>query len=402
MGDRTRLGLGEFLTDIRGVITSPRRRMAVIHERGALWGSLVLLMVPNYFAHQFVSGIYFDQDPIPGYSLIMPALAAVVLALSGIFLIHFFARLFQGKGRYLRGQGTYRELLQVFGYTEIPALLAMIAALVLFLLIPDFFSSLYRNFRIVSISIVIALGVTLFVWNIILVVLAMRRTYPMGDAKIVLAFLLGQVLMGLPLAWGSHLLLGPVKVDAALVRPIYRERVARFFAADPSGGEEWTEIKMNIDKIVYRWKSPRRFDFVVFTAAHSESRERRSGGKVTIGTGPAISFESGEQLIGRVVGLPGETVELIKGVLHIDGEPWAEPYITPEFWSEQSIAPKRLTPSQYLVLPEDRRLLDFLGSEIVVNRVRITGRKMINKWPLGWWLHKPAVFLTGHPVSQVP
>lgn len=62
--------------------------------------------------------------------------------------------------------------------------------------------------------------------------------------------------------------------------------------------------RMIVNKFIYRFQEPKRFDIVVFHA--SEQKD----------------------FIKRVIGLPGEHVAIKDDVLYIDGKPVEEPYIT--------------------------------------------------------------------------
>jgi signal peptidase I len=67
--------------------------------------------------------------------------------------------------------------------------------------------------------------------------------------------------------------------------------------------EVWDRVLIN--KFVYRFAEPERGDIVLFESPDG----------------------SEEPLIKRVVGLPGEALELRKGVLFVDGEKVEEPYL---------------------------------------------------------------------------
>lgn len=62
--------------------------------------------------------------------------------------------------------------------------------------------------------------------------------------------------------------------------------------------------RMIVNKFIYRFQEPKRFDIVVFHASKQKD------------------------FIKRVIGLPGEHVAIKDDVLYIDGEPVDEPYIT--------------------------------------------------------------------------
>src|SRR5690625_7784294 len=61
--------------------------------------------------------------------------------------------------------------------------------------------------------------------------------------------------------------------------------------------------RMIVNKFVYRFKEPNRFDIVVFHASKQKD------------------------FIKRVIGLPGEHIAIKNDVLYVDGEPVDEPYI---------------------------------------------------------------------------
>src|SRR5262249_54779879 len=141
------------------------------------------------------------------------------------------------------------------------------------------------------------------------------------------------------------------------------------------------------------FKDPKRFDLVSYSPAGEGSDRSRQGSQ---GNG-MLSFGDRPQHFGRVVGLPRDSVEVVGGRLRIEGQFWQEPYIAPEFRSVVSVPLVKLGPEQYLVLPEDRRLLETGEEELVISRDRILGRASLARWPLGWWWFRPNVFLKAAP-----
>ena len=59
-----------------------------------------------------------------------------------------------------------------------------------------------------------------------------------------------------------------------------------------------------VDKISYRFREPERFEIIVFPYQHKENT----------------------YYIKRIIGLPGETVQIVEGCVYIDGEPLDEHY----------------------------------------------------------------------------
>jgi signal peptidase I len=393
MNKTKRLSFSEFLGDIRGVVTSPSRRFALIQERGAAWGSLVLLILPAYFGFAWAGGIYFDRDPFYGYAFLTPAVLATIATFLKLFLIHFVARLFEGRGHYSRAHGRFRQMITVFGYTTVPAIIALVLAAVIFLAAPGEISTAFRDFRTLSWSFMIALSASLFLWNLILVVLALRVVYLMRDLKIVASFLLGLILTAIP-AMGAMLVVTEVKVDSAFLQPILADRILQLHAAEAGpGAAREVMIQIHVDLLAYHLKSPKRFDLVAFTPFPDYFQKKgREGGRIVVGGRAWLALHREEQVVGRILGLPGDQVELSSGRLRVNGQFLDEPYLPPERASTVSIPARQLGPSEYFVLPDDRELMKTYPDEWVVPRQGITGRVVTNRWPMGWLIYRSSAF----------
>ena len=400
MDHSQRLSFGEFLKDLRLVVSSPARRFAVIRERGVRWGSLVLLVVPTYLGFGYLGGLYFESDPFPGYSFVPPLIAAFATVYLKLYLIHIFARAFQGRKRLESLQGSFRDLVVVFGYTGVPVILVLMLALTLFLLLPQEMGYFTREYGAVGVSIMVALSVSLFIWNLILIVLALRAVYALRDLKIVASFFLGSALLAIP-GIGTMWFVAPAKVDLEYLQPILSARIVRFLASDPTSSiSKNTKITVHIDRVAYRVRAPKRSEIIAFLRKQPDPESKERKRRFIYGPQWFVRWEGGEQSIGRIVGLPGEIVEVVNGRVTVNGETWEEPYIRPEFRSDASMPPRTLGPAEYLVLPENRLLMDKLKDELVVTQNRITGREMIPRWPLGWWSFSPTVFRRAGPLGS--
>ncbi len=88
----------------------------------------------------------------------------------------------------------------------------------------------------------------------------------------------------------------------------------------PSGSMEPTLMgegrrdRVVVNRLAYQWGDPKRGDIIVFEVPEGEQ---------TITVGGQVVHD----LIKRVIGLPGETVELRDGKVYIDGELLDEPYL---------------------------------------------------------------------------
>lgn len=58
----------------------------------------------------------------------------------------------------------------------------------------------------------------------------------------------------------------------------------------------------------------------------------------------------------RIVGLPGETVLIVEGTVHINGQPLDEPYLNPLYRDRRSFGPLRVPIDHYFVMGDHRKV----------------------------------------------
>lgn len=118
-----------------------------------------------------------------------------------------------------------------------------------------------------------------------------------------------------------------------------------------------------VDKISYRFKEPERFDIIVFPYQH----------------------EDNTYYIKRIIGLPGETVQILDGVIYLNGKVLEEGY-GKEIMVSSGLALNeiQLGEDEYFVLGDNRNNSNDSRSEDVQNikRSDIIGRAFIRIWPL--------------------
>ena len=118
-----------------------------------------------------------------------------------------------------------------------------------------------------------------------------------------------------------------------------------------------------VDKITYRFKDPERFDIIVFPFHYKENT----------------------YYIKRIIGLPGETVQIADGLIYIDGEVLQESYGR-EVIQDPGLAAEPITlgEDEYFVLGDNRNQSSDSRDPSVglIHRDEIVGRAWLRIWPL--------------------
>ncbi len=120
-----------------------------------------------------------------------------------------------------------------------------------------------------------------------------------------------------------------------------------------------TNQRLVVEKVSYRFHGPQRFDVVVLK----------------------LPNQSEDLLIKRVIGLPGETVEIKNGRVYINGEPLEEPYTVDETRPGR-YAKVTVPPLHVYVLGDNRDRSNDSRSFGPVPIESIVGRAWLSYWPL--------------------
>lgn len=88
---------------------------------------------------------------------------------------------------------------------------------------------------------------------------------------------------------------------------------------------------------------------------------------------------SGKRLVKRVVGLPGDTIEIEDGMLKINGYQITEPYV---MGNPRDRGPLRIPTDHYFVLGDNRPQSNDSNSFGPVHRSQIVGKAWLAYWPL--------------------
>lgn len=144
-----------------------------------------------------------------------------------------------------------------------------------------------------------------------------------------------------------------------------------------------------VNKVVYSLREPERGEVVVFREEELLGPDTRTIGErmldfLTSGLGAPPSERD---FIKRIVGLPGETVEVRDGVVHIDGQPLEEdPAREGGYLLEADISdfgPVTVGPGEYFMMGDNRRnSADSRSPMGTIGREELIGRAFVVIWPL--------------------
>ncbi len=119
-----------------------------------------------------------------------------------------------------------------------------------------------------------------------------------------------------------------------------------------------------VSTLAYKTGDPERHDIVI---CHYPGRYIRGFKHIRIP----------QHFVKRIIGLPGETVEIIEGVVHINGEPLDEPYLSPAHTKfRTNRAPVTLGDDEYYVMGDNRdnsndsRRIGPLTRQMIIGRVQ--------------------------------
>lgn len=120
--------------------------------------------------------------------------------------------------------------------------------------------------------------------------------------------------------------------------------------------------RLIIDKISYNFSNPDRGDIIVFSPTDTLKAQK---------------FK--DAFIKRLIGLPGDKVEVKEGRVYVNDQPLKENYI--EERPNYNFGPVTVPPNQYLVLGDNRNNSYDSHYWGFVPRDRIIGRAVVRFWP---------------------
>jgi signal peptidase I len=187
----------------------------------------------------------------------------------------------------------------------------------------------------------------------------------------------------------------PVLIIAAgIIAFLVKTLVAQAFYI-PSGSM-LPQLQINdrvvVSKVSYHLHDPHRGDIVVFDAPRIAAFPRPEPKRNPvanlihkIGTGVGVIQPSTEEFIKRVIGLPGERIDIKDGHVYVNGHELVEPYLPPGTvtLSNSAKLPVTLLPGQVWVMGDNRGNSSdsrFFGP---IPEKTIVGRTILRVWPPG-------------------
>jgi len=124
-----------------------------------------------------------------------------------------------------------------------------------------------------------------------------------------------------------------------------------------------TDDRVLVNKFAYDLRDPSRGDVVVFR------------------TPPNAHITGMDDLVKRIVGLPGDTIEGRDGHIFINGRQLAEPYL-PAGLQSKTFAPQKVPANSYFMLGDNRQFSNDSTAWGPANRDLFVGPVFVTIWPL--------------------
>jgi signal peptidase I len=121
--------------------------------------------------------------------------------------------------------------------------------------------------------------------------------------------------------------------------------------------------RLIVSKLTYKFHEPKRGDIIVFH--------------------PPKEPENSTPFIKRIIGLPGETVEVQNNTVYINGQPLDEPYIKEPI--NYTMPAVKVPRNEYFVLGDNRNVSGDSHTGWTVPREDIIGKAWLTTWPPSAW-----------------
>jgi signal peptidase I len=311
-------------SEVNGLIVSPREGLEGIYARHSLGGALLLGVVAYYWRTLPISEVLLRPIGGPAVYLALNALLALGWVALVTGLIHLATRLTGDR------RGQWRDLILLWSYAQIPGIALMLLGGVF---VTTASRSWLHALGMAWLAPAILLAGSLFIWKLVLQYQAIKVCYGISGVRLLSVIGLALVLYNL-VVWAEFTLVD----ERARVPPVARRAMSSALCpVVPSR----IYVPLPFDRLVYRVRAPRRGEVVGFLPSGSTEFP------VT------ILLRDRWRFLGRVVGLPGDEVEVRQGRVYLNGKAVEEPHGGP---GGVDVGPTRVLDDHYFVLGDNRAL----------------------------------------------
>lgn len=140
-----------------------------------------------------------------------------------------------------------------------------------------------------------------------------------------------------------------------------------------------------IEKITYLFSSPAQGDIIVFIE-NQYPRNYIDRVKVFMTDVSQVFVPVEEKtnvrLVKRVIGIPGDEIDIRDGSVYRNGERLNEPYVKGSTYTREVIFPIKVPEGKYLVLGDNREVSKDSRTFGLIDRSQIEGKAVFRFWPL--------------------
>jgi signal peptidase I len=344
---------------LKGLVTYPAEVLEQRLAEHRLLPSLSLGLLSYYWTMLQASESLLPTTPGGRLFWLVNVPVSLGRMVLSVLLIHLACRLV------VRTSARWWDLLTIWGYTQLPWIILTVLSGVFLAALSYTVGAEVGLFWVFGIA-----GLTLFLllWGLILKLQALKVCYNLDGIRLFGVIALALLLNG-SLVWMQRLFL----TERAVVSQSALEAMNLKAEISLAGRRH---LPLPFDTLTYHLRSPQRGEVVGFLP---QDREHL----MAVGSGFRL------RLLGRIVGLPGEMVEVKHGRVILDGTELSEPYVSGSPAVE--LPPIRLPPGHFLILGDDRARppADYGGGVIPQRHIRgrltdvshMRWRFLVGQWP---------------------
>lgn len=110
-----------------------------------------------------------------------------------------------------------------------------------------------------------------------------------------------------------------------------------------------------LDKVTYKFKEPKRGDMIIFSENQSKSAHNKWVKEIINNIKYTFKVdENSDRLVKRIIGLPGDTIDIRDGYVYVNDEKLEEAYIKGETINREIRMPLKIGDNKLFVLGDNR------------------------------------------------